>query len=342
MLSLKGNRVRLATFDHKWVADLMEFEGPLLTLMKESTYQDYLYFWCDSSKLYNRWLVIDVTRKELERYGAGKMSLRAIANSKDLLHFVDIDEVGKARRTWEVVLDSVPQEYLPRESSFFDATLSNPDAIDILGKPAAFSLKLDGKLFLDDVHGIAHAFDELYQTVYAIEKSKKRVDRSSPELTIGSLPWKGGFSALHAFRRLGGEVPSYHEARVMAVSYGSPGSIQMELLKAVATETLAILNAIDINATNSQALSNEIGRFARDNRWKDIDASSPNLRINNDSRKFIEVNLNKYADLLGLGAYVDAIRAMSGNDLVAIKFLRSFHRKAKKFLRYRTRGQIKL
>jgi len=104
------------------VADLIYFDGPILSLFKNTRGDNYLYCWSDSDEHYNRWAIFRVTDECLNLYLAGKVSLRELMLQPvdRWLYMVDIDDDLECRSPLMVSPVNLPQSYLPDKDSFYD------------------------------------------------------------------------------------------------------------------------------------------------------------------------------------------------------------------------------
>ena len=67
----------LAVFDRlQKIADLIRFDGPLLSAYRAGNEDYYLSLWCDNDSDLNRWLLFSVHEKELKRYLHKETTLR--------------------------------------------------------------------------------------------------------------------------------------------------------------------------------------------------------------------------------------------------------------------------
>jgi hypothetical protein len=106
----------------KIVADLIYFDGPILSQFKNASGEHYLYCWSDVDEEYNRWLVFRVTTQTLNLYLAGKVSLRdLLLNPIDgFLYSVDIDDDWQYHNLQMVQPIHLPLPYLPDTDSYYD------------------------------------------------------------------------------------------------------------------------------------------------------------------------------------------------------------------------------
>lgn len=123
MPRIKGIRVNKHPFnDLEIVADLIYFDGPILSQFKNARGDNYLYCWSDIDERYNRWLVFRVTNQNLNFYVTGKVSLRhLILNPIDgFVYSVDIDDDFQYHNVQIVQPTHLPKTYLADEDSYYD------------------------------------------------------------------------------------------------------------------------------------------------------------------------------------------------------------------------------
>jgi hypothetical protein len=108
------------------VADLIYFDGSLLSYFKDSGGQHYLYYWCDADDMYNRWLVFRSTQQTLSRFLSKKLSLHdlVLASDPTQMYLVDIDDHLQYAHILKVHLAILPADYLPEVDTYYDASLS--------------------------------------------------------------------------------------------------------------------------------------------------------------------------------------------------------------------------
>ena len=68
MKEIKGFDIRYDFTNFKKIADLIYFEGPLLSHFVSAKGDDYLFYWVDSDDKDNRWLVLRVNIASLQKY----------------------------------------------------------------------------------------------------------------------------------------------------------------------------------------------------------------------------------------------------------------------------------
>ena len=93
MKNVRGFDIQFDFSSFKKIADLISFEGPLLSHYVSSKGDDYLYYWVDRDDNDNRWMVLRVSLASLQKYMAGDVSLLELVGSPNdgYLYLVDVD-----------------------------------------------------------------------------------------------------------------------------------------------------------------------------------------------------------------------------------------------------------
>ena len=93
MKKVKGYDIQFDFCNFKKIADLICFEGPMLSHYVSSKGDDYLFYWVDRDESDNRWLVLRVSLASLQKYMAGDVALLELIGSPNdgYLYLVDVD-----------------------------------------------------------------------------------------------------------------------------------------------------------------------------------------------------------------------------------------------------------
>ncbi len=167
---------------HKKTADLIYYDGPLLSLFRGEAGDQYLYYWCDSDVLYNRWIVVRVTYKEVGSLLSNRITLRSILEkpADHYLFAVDIDDNIDIANIQLISPRELPKDYFPTNDWALDVAPLIQGRQNAQSK--AYRIKLDGDLSLHVVNdqiqslkncsqAIAHAIElyESIQTKYSLD-----------------------------------------------------------------------------------------------------------------------------------------------------------------------------
>ena len=121
MKNVKGFDIQFDFSRFKKIADLICFEGPLLSHYVSSKGDDYLFYWVDSDESDNRWMVLRVNLASLQKYMAGNVSLLELVGSPNdgYLYLVDVDNNISYHNVKLVQPADLPEDYLPAADSFY-------------------------------------------------------------------------------------------------------------------------------------------------------------------------------------------------------------------------------
>ncbi|MFT3843366.1 MAG: hypothetical protein QM723_40665 [Myxococcaceae bacterium] len=265
----------------KHVRDLEEFEGPLLSEFVALNGETFVYYWCDSDKEFNRWLVVRTTKPRLMRYLVRKADLRdLIAGCPDqAVYIVDVDANGEAKAFWFAPVPSLPAVYAPKPGVLFSA-LPGADAGDDAG--------------LKHFQDVALAEDAGFETV--ANYPRKYLQAYSFHAHFGpggharnisiSYNLTKGFVFGTLFRQLQANVPRAKIAKTEEISYASPGylrfSVEPNIAKGVRDSVMKYAaNEFQVRELSKtlSVWSNKSGKQSKAKVLKDSDAREHILRI---------------------------------------------------------------
>ena len=108
------------------IADLLYFDGPLLSYFKDSHSQHYLYYWCDSDGLYNRWLIFRTAPQTVSHFLTQQLTLYELILTADPNHtyVIDMDDQLQSINIVKTQPSYLPEDYLPETDTYYDASLS--------------------------------------------------------------------------------------------------------------------------------------------------------------------------------------------------------------------------
>ncbi|RQW69056.1 hypothetical protein EBB56_18585 [Halomonas sp. YLB-10] len=340
MIKLTGEKVPKGNLNHRWVEDILYFDGPILSILKGSTTQDYFYYWCDADDRHNRWMILPVSREQIIEYKSSKITLLDICKNKKSVTFVDINEELNPKKGIDVSLDSVPDDYLPPEESYFDIDLCPSDGF--LVEPELYDLKLDGDWYLEELVNLPKTYDQLYSFVYTLKNLIRDSVSSNAERIFSNYPWKGGFSTVNFYRDLNAVIPSFHEPKVDSIQYASPGQIRLELLRSVSSSVEELVNTCFKNREALTAHNKGVAGFLRDKEFSKVDGSDAGIVISKQDREFLSKGVSEFCRLMDISACEKDILRLSGNELVAVKIVMSVYRRVKRLFDFIERDMLKL
>lgn len=105
------------------IGDLVNFEGPLLTLFEDCRNGNlYVFDWVDRDSDKNRWVVYHVTPIFLYEFIAGKISHRELfLSAVSGFYSLEINRKLQFENFRRLQLQDLPDDYLPKSEAFFEA-----------------------------------------------------------------------------------------------------------------------------------------------------------------------------------------------------------------------------
>lgn len=109
----------------KKVADLIEYEGPILSHFIDGKGRNFFFYWVDRDETHNRWLIWRLSEEQLYKYLKGITSLKSVLlePTKDFVFFADIDSNLNATNIRAIELEELVTDYIPENESFFSTEI---------------------------------------------------------------------------------------------------------------------------------------------------------------------------------------------------------------------------
>lgn len=102
------------------------YDGPLLVEFDCTNGNKYIFSWVDANETCNRWLVFRAVERKVLQYKCRKLSLRnLISESAEPLFLVDFNSNFEHEAVYLCGFSDLPDEYLPRENSFYNPENKN-------------------------------------------------------------------------------------------------------------------------------------------------------------------------------------------------------------------------
>lgn len=103
-------------------ADLISYEGPLLSHYVSEHGDNYVFYWVDTDEKYNRWLLVRTTLDALRLYITKDITLRQlISNPEDgVVWMTDVDNEIRFHNSMMVPVSNLPDEYMPAQDSYYE------------------------------------------------------------------------------------------------------------------------------------------------------------------------------------------------------------------------------
>ena len=331
------------------VADLIYFDGPLLSLFTDKFGNSYLFYWVDSDNISNRWLVFRVTERQIAEYMNRQIPLTELVNNPcgGYHYSVDITERPDQNLELENVTivspNDLPLNYKPRANSFYAS-----EPIYYQDGRNFFKIPIEGKWSLDDLSYFPNVFSQAYAFIYSIsnhfwgELRPGQFDGEKVERAFKAFPWRGGYSAVNFYSSLESSIPKNRRPEVARLQFASPGVIGLSLYTPVAQQLTTHVKAFFLNYDDVTSLYKEIYKYLSDKKLlRDADSKvfSGEPGISETLIQFTK----EMAALLGIDE--ERLNRINGlteeNPLATLKIILSFYRRVKELATFERRGQAK-
>lgn len=122
MEKIKGYEIPFDIKALKHKADLIEQNGPLLSLYYNGKGDYYLFYWLDCDDRANRWMILRVSVESLYQYLSKQITLYEVIDhpADNFVWVTDIDGSGMQVGTRALPVANIPTDYLPTMDSWFD------------------------------------------------------------------------------------------------------------------------------------------------------------------------------------------------------------------------------
>ncbi|WP_345827782.1 DUF6575 domain-containing protein [Erwinia sp. HDF1-3R] len=245
MIKLNSKRVYASEIsEFSWYADLIDFDGPLLSLFRGAGYKDALYVWLDNSERANRWCLVPVSREMLDDYLTQQTSLRETITSNHYIYICNHFAESGRKVINKILVSDFPADYMPDEDSYLYEEICTPEALSLKNeRTSSYMLGLDNQLFINDLSIIPKVYDQLYSFHYGLAHLDRSHVRETMKKLFGS--WTGGISAVNIFTGLKNTIPVIHQPEIESLQFSSPGHIELSLLPALAQSVEEVSSRVE-------------------------------------------------------------------------------------------------
>ena len=112
MKTLKGRQItQLPVYNLFKIGDLVNYQGPLLSLFSNPKGELYIYQWCDCDESHHRWLIYPVTLNQLSNYLNRKLTHYQLMMSHRVVYAVDLDGDAEPHHLLKLPTAEIPEDY---------------------------------------------------------------------------------------------------------------------------------------------------------------------------------------------------------------------------------------
>lgn len=343
---VKGETVKAKSIsNHTWNADLVYFDGPLVSLFKDDDDIDFLYIWVDCDSRKNRWMIIPVSRKDLQDYLTQNIALSQIAKNSKEIFFYDITAKLRRHNFIRTTVSRLPASYMPEADSLLYEEISTEAAKKLASDlPKTYEIGLDEELYLEELGIIPRLYQQLYSFHYGLEHLSRPAVKDTLENLMSK--WTGGFSAVNLFTGLRSVMPSIHRSRITELRYNSPGHIQLSLLPAMAEKIESASRKIESPQSYEkfEQLYKDIRSFFRDSGISGFEdeRGSKEEKLSPAHMEQLKSYIAQFIGLLGWTKYQDSFMAINAGPVAQMRALLAYYRRLRKLRKFVRMDKIQL
>jgi hypothetical protein len=296
------------------VADLLFYDGPLLSLFQTKEGDNYLFSWVDCDEASNRWLVFQITNEQLEAYRCARSSLRDLMFSprNGFIYAVDLDDEVGVSQAKIVSPHELPNDYLPGENAFYEG-----DA-QVVRSSTRFSVPIAGDWNIADLYRFPRLLSHAYAFLCHFGRESDLLEN------LPSFPMRDGFSSMHFFRELWEAIPKPAALTFEGMRYASPGSIVFDGRPGTTADLFCLLCRVkeDPNAEIKNSYK-FLQSLLADKKLLGQDVL--NVTLEDDFDRHLKTLVRDFLMVLGLPNFERIFRKCS-NTLMAAKVALAFYR----------------
>lgn len=329
--------------DLEWWCDLIEYEGPLLSLYHVENRRLFIEMWVEKKGVSHRWLLFRTTDEQLRGYFGRRVSLREmLAESRLVLTFL---RGVKGRRQVRHVSFQEIAEYLPDEESFFEPRFATADARRLATEVTAeYNIQIAGDWFLDDWSSVPRLYRQIYAFNHALNNLEKKsvLHRVSGGLT--RRPFRGGASVVGLLGDMNEAIPPISRLRVEAINYHSPGYICLRADPNITGKVEAVMVVV-VDAEKRSAVTatyKAMNKYLDDYGLRKLENSDFNVGLYEDFES-VDSDLRGYAKtLMGQLSHEDAVTNFlaASSSLTIVKALSAYVKRLFSLAEYVEEGLI--
>lgn len=341
-IKIKGNKIS----KHTWNADLIEFEGPLVSLFKNEEDMDILYVWLDCDEKHHKWCILPVSRANLQGYLTQNITLLKIF--RDANEIIVYDSTLELRRINFIKVEpaNFPEEYLPKENSYLYPEISTEAAKRLAADlPQEYFIGLDEELYFEELGIIPRLYQQLYSFHYGLEHLSRPAVREKLENLMDR--WTGGFSAVNLFTGLRSVMPSIHRSRVTELRYNSPGHVKLSLLPEMAKRIENASDRIESpeDFENFETLYKDIKIFFKNtgiSGFEEERSITKESQLSDEELKQLKLYVNKFINMMHWQEHESQFTSIHAGALAQMRALLAYYRRLRQLRRFIRLNKINL
>lgn len=209
------------------------------------------------------------------------------------------------------------------------------------GEESFYRVLMDRRWELEDLYTFPHAFSQCYAFIYCLDSELHPGDRDRVNKAFSGYPWRGGYSYVNIYTVLYHQLPPRDRPTIKAISYASPGwldivlnpSVALQVAGAVAILANSAKDAAKAYATVRKHLS-EVSEARKKSQLKE-------MRLTKEEHEEFMSLCEDMAKFLGF-KNVQELHKRTGSPEVSLKLLAAHYRRTNQIVDFVKKGKASL
>jgi hypothetical protein len=204
-----------------------------------------------------------------------------------------------------------------------------------------YRIPIGGRWELQDLYQFPHTYTQIYSVLYIFqhELSNARLERR--QHIFSAYPWGGGYSAVNWYSGLYYTIPRDKRPQVLAITYASPGWIDLGVILAVAVAIKQMLIAFSEAGKHLHDTYNQIQKGIHQRKLNTIKLKKAELELETERVKFVRKASEDLAKLIGF-KNLREMHELTGNPLITLKMLCSIYLRLRILNEFESEGKTKI
>jgi hypothetical protein len=206
---------------------------------------------------------------------------------------------------------------------------------------ASYRVLLDGKWKLEDLYMFPHAFSQCYAFIYCLDSELGPRDRDRINDAFACYPWRGGYSYVNIYTVLHHQVPPCHRPMIKAISYASPGWLDIFLNPVVALQVAKSVGILVASTVASAKAYAAVMKYIMKTSVERKKAELEEIRLTQAQHKALMSMCEDMSKFLGF-KNVKELHERTGNPEVSLKLLAAHYRRMNQIVDFVIEGKVTL
>ena len=215
------------------------------------------------------------------------------------------------------------------------------DDDEMRGDEESYRVLMDGRWRLEDLYTFPHAFSQCYAFIYCLDSDLSPRDRDRINYALVGYPWKGGYSYVNIYIVFHHQVPPRHRPTIKAISYASPGWLDIVLNPDVALQVAKSVGILAGSAVAAAKAYATVMKYLTQVSVERKRAQLAEMRLTQAQHKTLMSMCQDIAKFLGFKS-VKELHERTGSPEISLKLLAAHYRRTDQLVEFVKEGKASL